>query len=170
MTVLTAKQIKASLKAVADWSQSAHTIYRTFKFEGFLNRIASANRITRMPQNLNHYPDIDIRFDPVTLTLTTHDAGGITEKDFSVARQCDEVFLSFLNFDQGRLSAKPRRSEHDENKDMSDPTNSTKTKSSMSVMNAIQHRRSVRDYTSRTIKKRHSHAAGCRRPRSHRHA
>ena len=51
-----------------------------------------------MPQNLNHYPDIDIRFDPVTLTLTTHDAGGITEKDFSVARQCDEVFLSIFAF------------------------------------------------------------------------
>jgi hypothetical protein len=120
--------------------------------------LPSVNRITRIAQNLNHYPDIDIRFDQVTLTLTTHDAGGITEKDFSVARQCDEVFLSFFAF------------EHDENKDMSDPTNSTKTKSSMSVMNAIQHRRSVRDYTSRTIKKRHSHAAGCRRPRSHRHA
>jgi 4a-hydroxytetrahydrobiopterin dehydratase len=43
-------------------------------------------------------PDIDIRFDQVTLTLTTHDAGGITEKDFSVARQCDVVCLSFFAF------------------------------------------------------------------------
>jgi 4a-hydroxytetrahydrobiopterin dehydratase len=98
MTVLTTKQIKASLKAVVDWSQSAQAICRTFKFEGFLNSIAFVNHITRIAQNLNHYPDIDIRFDQVTLTLTTHDAGGITEKDFSVARQCDEVFLSFFVF------------------------------------------------------------------------
>lgn len=41
---------------------------------------------------MNHHPDIDIRFDKVTLTLSTHDAGGITEKDFSLAAQCDEIF------------------------------------------------------------------------------
>lgn len=105
MTVLTAKQIKASLKAVANWSQPAQTICRTFKFEGFLNSIAFVNRITRLAQNLNHYPDIDIRMNQVTLTFTTHDAGGITEKDFSVALQCDEVFLRFLYFDQCRLTA-----------------------------------------------------------------
>jgi 4a-hydroxytetrahydrobiopterin dehydratase len=98
MPVLTAKQIKASLKAVANWSQCAQTICRTFRFEGFLNSIAFVSRITSVAQNFNHYPDIDIRFDHVTLTLTTHDAGGITEKDFFVARQCDEVFLSVFAF------------------------------------------------------------------------
>src|ERR1017187_7874407 len=72
MPVLTTKQIKASLKAVANWSQRAQTICRTFKFGGFLNSIAFVNRITRVAQNLNHYPDIDIRFDQVTLTFTTH--------------------------------------------------------------------------------------------------
>ncbi|MBA2486716.1 MAG: 4a-hydroxytetrahydrobiopterin dehydratase, partial [Nitrospira sp.] len=39
-----------------------------------------------------HHPDIDIRFNKVTLKLTTHDEGGLTEKDFSMARQCDEAF------------------------------------------------------------------------------
>jgi 4a-hydroxytetrahydrobiopterin dehydratase len=96
ITVLTTKQIKANLKAVANWSQREQSICRMFKFEGFLNSVAFVNRITPVAQSLNHYPDIDIRFDQVTLTLTTHDAGGITEKDFSVARQCDEVCLSFF--------------------------------------------------------------------------
>jgi 4a-hydroxytetrahydrobiopterin dehydratase len=105
MTVLTTKQTRASLKAVADWSQRAQTVCCTFNFEGFLNSIAFVNRITRVAQNLNHYPDIDIRFEQVTLTFTTHDAGGITEKDFSAARQCDEVFLKFLYFDQCRIRA-----------------------------------------------------------------
>jgi len=123
MTVLTTKEIKAGLKAVANWSQREQTICRTYKFEGFLNSIAFVNRITSVAQNFNHYPDIDIHFDQVTLTLTTHDEGGITEKDFTVARQCDEVFLSFLHFDRFRLLAKPRRSEPDENKDTSNPNN-----------------------------------------------
>jgi len=45
------------------------------------------NQIARKAQKANHHPDIDIRFDKVTLKLTTHDEGGITEKDFSLAGQ-----------------------------------------------------------------------------------
>ena len=92
MPTLTAKQVGLHLKAVPNWSKRAQTILRTFKFEGFLNSIAFVNRIARRAQRLNHHPDIDIRFDRVTLKLTTHDEGGITEKDFSLARQFDEVF------------------------------------------------------------------------------
>jgi 4a-hydroxytetrahydrobiopterin dehydratase len=95
MPALTPKQIKAGLKAVSNWSQLAQTICRTFKFDGFLNSITFVNRIAMNAKKMNHHPDIDIRFDQVTLTLTTHDEGGITEKDFSLARQCDEVFFKF---------------------------------------------------------------------------
>jgi 4a-hydroxytetrahydrobiopterin dehydratase len=91
MPALTTKQISLHLKAVPNWSKRAQTILRTFKFEGFLKSIAFVNRIAKQAQKINHHPDIDIRFDKVTLTLTTHDEGGITEKDFSLARQCDEV-------------------------------------------------------------------------------
>ena len=92
MPALTAKQVSLHLRTVPCWSKRAQTILRTFKFEGFLKGIDFVNRIARKAQKLNHYPDIDIRFDKVTLKLTTHDEGGITEKDFSLARQCDEVF------------------------------------------------------------------------------
>ena len=54
------------------------------------------NRIAAKAQKMNHHPDIDVRFDQVTLTLTTHDEGGLTEKDFSLAKQCDEVFAKFF--------------------------------------------------------------------------
>jgi 4a-hydroxytetrahydrobiopterin dehydratase len=57
-----------------------------------LNSIAFVNRIARRAQKMNHHPDIKICFDQVTLALTTHDEGGLTKKDFSLARQCDEVF------------------------------------------------------------------------------
>ena len=92
MPALTTEQASLRLSAVPNWSKRAHTIFRTFKFAGFLESIAFVNRIARRAQKSNHHPDIDIRFDKVTLTLTTHDEGGITEKDFSLARQCDEVF------------------------------------------------------------------------------
>ena len=57
--------------------------------------IAFVRRIAKQAQKINHHPDIDIRFDKVTLTLTTHDEGGITGKDFLLAGQCDVVFSRF---------------------------------------------------------------------------
>ena len=96
MPVLTTKQIGVHLKAVPNWSNHAQTIVRTFEFEGFLKSIAFVNRIAGKAQKSNHHPDIDIRFNKVTLTLSTHNEGGITEKDFSFARQCDEVLSKFF--------------------------------------------------------------------------
>ena len=95
MAALLSKEIKLHLQAVPHWSKRAQTIFRTFKFEGFLKTIDFVNRISAKAQKMNHHPDIDIRFDQVKLTLTTHDAGGLTEKDFTLAEQCDEVFAKF---------------------------------------------------------------------------
>ena len=96
MPALTAKQIRLHLRAVPNWSKRAQTISRTFEFEGFLKSIEFVRRIASRAQKCNHHPDIDIRFNKVTLTLTTHDEGGITEKDFSMARQCDQVLSKFF--------------------------------------------------------------------------
>ena len=96
MPALTAKQVGLHLKAVPNRSKRAQSIVRTYKFEGFLESIAFVKRIAGKAQKCNHHPDIDIRFDKVTLKLSTHDEGGITEKDFSLARQCDDVFSKFF--------------------------------------------------------------------------
>jgi 4a-hydroxytetrahydrobiopterin dehydratase len=96
MPALTTKQVGLHLRAVPNWSKRAQTIFRTFKFRGFLESIDFVNRIARKAQKANHHPDIAIRFDKVTLKLTTHDEGGITEKDFSLARQCDDVLSKFF--------------------------------------------------------------------------
>jgi 4a-hydroxytetrahydrobiopterin dehydratase len=96
MPALPSKQIKLHLQAVPNWSKRAQTIHRTFTFEGFLKGIGFVSRIAAKAQKMNHHPDIDVRFDEVTLTLTTHDEGGLTEKDFSLAKQCDEVFAKFF--------------------------------------------------------------------------
>ena len=68
MPALTTKQITAHLKIVTTWSKHAQVILRTFKFEGFLKGIDFVNRIAAKAQKMNHHPDIDIRFDHVTLT------------------------------------------------------------------------------------------------------
>jgi 4a-hydroxytetrahydrobiopterin dehydratase len=96
MPALHNKQIKPNLQAIPKWSKRAQTILRTFKFEGFLKGIDFVDRIAVKAQKMNHHPDIDIRFNQVTLTLTTHDEGGITDKDFLLAGQCDEVFTRFF--------------------------------------------------------------------------
>ena len=96
MPALTSEQISLHLKTVPDWSKRAKTIGRTFKFDGFMTSVDFVRRIAKQALKINHHPDIDIRYDKVTLTLTTHDEGGITEKDFSLARKCDEVFARFL--------------------------------------------------------------------------
>jgi 4a-hydroxytetrahydrobiopterin dehydratase len=95
MPALNTRQINIHLKAVPDWTKRAQTIGRTFKFEGFMTSVDFVRRIAKQTLKINHQPDIDIRFDKVTLTLTTHDEGGITEKDFSLARKCDEVFSRY---------------------------------------------------------------------------
>ena len=92
MPALKARQIKLHLKAVPAWTKHARSIRRTYKFAGFPAAITFVRRIAGRAQKLNHHPDIDIRFNKVTLTLTTHDEGGITGKDFTLARQCDAVF------------------------------------------------------------------------------
>jgi 4a-hydroxytetrahydrobiopterin dehydratase len=95
MSALTTKQIGTHLRTVPHWPKRVQTIHRTFKFEGFLKAIGFVNRIARKAQKITHHPDIDIRYNKVTLKLTTHDEGGITEKDFTLARQCDEVYSRY---------------------------------------------------------------------------
>ena len=92
MNALTTKEINLRLKGIPDWSKRAKTILRIFKFADFLHSLDFVNRVAKKAQKLNHHPDIDIRYDKVKLTLTTHDAGGLTEKDFTLAEQCDEEF------------------------------------------------------------------------------
>ena len=96
MPAFNTEQLRLHLKAVPHWSKRGQTIGRTFKFEDFMSGVDFVRRIAKQALKINHHPDIDIRYDQVTLTLTTHDEGGITGKDFLLARKCDEVFARFL--------------------------------------------------------------------------
>lgn len=89
MAKLTPKEIKAALASTPDWSRKGGNIVRTFQFKDFPAAIKFVDKIARLAEKAWHHPDIDIRWNKVTLTLTTHDQGGLTEKDFALARQFD---------------------------------------------------------------------------------
>jgi 4a-hydroxytetrahydrobiopterin dehydratase len=89
MDKLPQEDIEARLEAFPDWSQNGDALQRTFSFEDFLSAMAFVGRIADLAEEHQHHPDIMIRYNKVTLTLTTHDAGGLTEKDFALARDTD---------------------------------------------------------------------------------
>jgi len=84
-------KIEAALATVPAWKKTGATIARTFQFQDFPAAIAFVDQVAELAEAAGHHPDIDIRWNKVTLALTTHDAGGLTEKDFSLARQCDRL-------------------------------------------------------------------------------
>ena len=91
MATLTSKQIHAALAAVPEWKKRGTTITRTYQFKDFPAAIQFVNALAKLAEKAWHHPDIDVRWNKVTLTLTTHDAGGLTEKDFELARRFDRL-------------------------------------------------------------------------------
>jgi 4a-hydroxytetrahydrobiopterin dehydratase len=82
-------KIFLALASVPDWKFQDAAITRTFQFKDFPAAIKFVNAVADIAEASWHHPDIDIRWNKVTLTLTTHDAGGLTEKDFTLAKQFD---------------------------------------------------------------------------------
>ena len=91
MAKLSPAQIKAALPAVPQWRRKESVISRTFEFEDFVAAMKFVNAVARAAEKAGHHPDIDIRWNKVTLALTTHDAGGLTEKDFALAAKFDRL-------------------------------------------------------------------------------
>ena len=83
-------EIAQCLKAAPEWQRKGDEISRTYTFSGFTDAIAFVNQMAAHAESVNHHPDILVQYNKVTLTLSTHDAGGITQKDFDFARVADE--------------------------------------------------------------------------------
>jgi len=87
MNPLSEPEIKQRLAGLTGWARDGNQIRRTFAFDDFLGSMAFVNRVAQLAEAANHHPDIDIRYSKVTLTLSTHDAGGLTQRDFDLAVQ-----------------------------------------------------------------------------------
>ena len=91
MAVLTDSAIQAALANLPGWKRNGLAIERTFEFGDFKQTMAFVNSVADAAELANHHPDIDIRYNKVRLALVTHDAGGITQKDFDLAAAADKL-------------------------------------------------------------------------------
>jgi 4a-hydroxytetrahydrobiopterin dehydratase len=89
MERMTESQVAAALKQNANWSETGEAIQRTYQFKDFVEAMRFVNRVAEAAEAAQHHPDLLVRWNKVTLTLSTHDAGGITQRDFDLASQCD---------------------------------------------------------------------------------
>jgi 4a-hydroxytetrahydrobiopterin dehydratase len=93
MEKMSEAQIHESMAAYADWSETGGAIQRTYQFKDFVAAMQFVNLVADAAEGAQHHPDILVRWNKVTLTLSTHDAGGITEKDFDLAGKCDAFYI-----------------------------------------------------------------------------
>lgn len=84
-------KITTALATVPQWKRNGEIISRTFEFPDFAAAMKFVNAVAALAEAAQHGPDIDIRWNIVTIAVTTHDVGGLSEKDFALARQCDAV-------------------------------------------------------------------------------
>lgn len=82
-------EIQRDLGSLPGWSRKGDVLTRTYQFRNFAQSMEFVNRVADLAESANHHPDIDIRYSKVTLTLSTHDAGGITANDVNLARMID---------------------------------------------------------------------------------
>jgi 4a-hydroxytetrahydrobiopterin dehydratase len=83
--------IAEHLRAHPGWQRVGESITRTFVFAGFPQAVAFIDRLVEPAERLAHHPDIDIRYNRVIVTLTTHDQGGITASDLMLAGEVDRL-------------------------------------------------------------------------------
>ncbi len=91
MSKLTEAEINVHMERVNHWVQQDNMIHKTFKLPSFPAAIAFVTQVAFLAEAAAHHPDIDIRYNQVTLALTTHDVGGISAKDFDLAAAVDEI-------------------------------------------------------------------------------
>ena len=89
--LLEADDLTAALKKCPEWEYEKKAITRTIEFEEFMDAIDFVNDLAEIAEEAQHHPDITIRHTKVTLKLTTHDAGGVTELDIELAQRVDNL-------------------------------------------------------------------------------
>ena len=88
MVLLDDATVSAALPRL-HWDRDGDTLVKVVKGKNFVTALAWVNRVGDMAEAADHHPDIDIRWNTVTLRLTTHSEGGLTDKDLALAEQID---------------------------------------------------------------------------------
>jgi 4a-hydroxytetrahydrobiopterin dehydratase len=91
MATLTRSEAETRMHGLKGWSLDEHAIRKQYVFAGFPEAVAFVTRLVPHAEAADHHPDITINYRRVTLTYTTHSAGGLTPKDFDGAKTADEI-------------------------------------------------------------------------------
>ena len=89
MARLSLEEIQRALQGLQGWEFGENAITKEFTLKGFGSAMALVNRVAAAVEKANHQPDIVINYNRVTFTCSTHDAGGVTEKDIALAKQIE---------------------------------------------------------------------------------
>ena len=90
--IFRSERLQKKVKRVRGWEADKKTssISRTYEFPSFPAAIRFVDYVAELAESMDHHPDIDVRYNKVTLTLSTHDAGGVTTKDFELVDLIDQ--------------------------------------------------------------------------------
>jgi len=88
---LSSTEVDSRLRSLSGWELEKGEITRTFTFPNFVDSLDFVNRVGELAEAAGHHPDIDIRYNKVRLALVTHDAGGLTAKDFELAEKTNGI-------------------------------------------------------------------------------
>jgi 4a-hydroxytetrahydrobiopterin dehydratase len=91
MTALTSAEIADRLTTIPGWHLENGNLVRTFSFSDFREAMSFVNSVATAAEHAGHHPDIDIRYNKVHLALSSHDAGGITNRDFALAAEIGHI-------------------------------------------------------------------------------
>ena len=91
MALLSESEIREGLRTSEGWQLKGNEITKTYTHKDFIDSISFVSRVAILAEKANHHPDILIQYNKVTLTLSTHSEGGLTENDFNLARKIDRV-------------------------------------------------------------------------------
>lgn len=92
--VLTAEAVRDELGGLTDWAGDQAGISRTVQLASFPDAIAVVDRVAVVAEELDHHPDIDIRWRTLTFRCVTHSVGGVTHRDLELARRIDDIARS----------------------------------------------------------------------------
>jgi len=85
------QQVAEGLQKLPQWTLRGDQIERLLTFDNFVDAMIFVNKVAEIAEEEGHHPDIRIVYNRVTLALTTHDAGGLTQKDLQMARRIDSL-------------------------------------------------------------------------------
>ena len=91
MSALSKEQIHEGLKEIEGWAHAGKSLHKRFSFKTFMEAIGFVNSIAEAAERAGHHPDMTINYNAVSIALSTHSEGGVTSKDFQLAKEIDTL-------------------------------------------------------------------------------